>query len=357
MTSVANRDRILASLHGEVPDAIGLAEMIFWPETAERWRGEGLPAESDPGEHFGVDAFRRSLVVDLSLGIEPQVVREDEHVILRRDKNGVTHMEKKGSYTPPIEVDFAVKGWQEWRDYRPAMTPDERRIPADYRALYDADRTAHSLLLYKNPDPCWAAFKVLGYAGTLLKMAEEPDLVVDMMDVFTALIIGQYELLESKGLRFDVAWFNSDVCYRGGMSFSPLMYEHLLLPYHQRLTSFFGARGMPTIFHTCGDVRQMTPLYLRAGVRGLHPLEARAGNDVREFRQLYGSRMVFIGNISVDCLSEGREAIEREIRSKVPVAKEGGAYVFHSDHSIPPTVSMENYGYALQLAEECGRIR
>jgi len=199
-------------------------------------------------------------------------------------------------------------------------------------------------------------FKLLGYAPTLLKMAEEPDLVADMCGVFTDLIIGQYELLTGKGLRFDVAWFNSDICYRGGMSFSPRMYERILLPYHQRLTAYFAARGMPTVFHTCGDVRQLLPLYLRAGVRGIHPLEARAGNDVRELRRLYGTRVVFIGNISADRLSEGREAIEREIRDKVPIAKEGGAYVFHSDHSIPPTVSMDNYRYALDLAAECGRV-
>jgi uroporphyrinogen decarboxylase len=331
--------------------------MIFWPEVVEQWQQEGLPSGRDPGEYFGVDALRRSLTVDLSLRLPPRVMHEDDDIILRRDENGVTHREKKGSYTPPAEIDFAIKGWDEWHAFRPRMVAAEARIPPDWRARYDADRAANSLLLYKNPDPCWAVFKVLGYVPTLLKMAEDAELVTDMVGVFTDLIIGQYELLEGKGLRFDVAWFNSDICYRGGMSFSPRMYEHLLLPYHQRLTAYFAARNMPTVFHTCGDVRQLLPLYIRAGVRGIHPLEARAGNDVRDLCHLYGMQMVFIGNISVDCLSEGKEATEREIRGKVPIAKEGGAYVFHSDHSIPPTVCMENYRYALQLAQECGRIR
>jgi uroporphyrinogen decarboxylase len=356
MTTQLNRDRILASLHGEVPDAVGVAEMNFWPDTVKRWQQEGLPPDADPGVYFGVDALRRSVVPDLTLQMEPRVIREDENAIYRINANGLTLMEKKDSYTPPAEIDSTVKGRADWLKVKPRMQPDESRIPPDYREKYDSDRAANSVLLYKNPDPCWAAFKVLGYENTLIKMAEDPEFVQDMFATFTDLIIGLHEILEGKGLTFDVNWLNSDVCYRNGMLFSPRMYEHMVLPHHQRLTAYFDARGMPTVFHTCGNVQQLVPLYIKAGVRGVHPLEARAGNDVREFRQLYGNQMVFIGNINVDRLSEGNEDIETEIRAKVPVAKQGGAYVFHSDHSIPPTVSLENYRYALELAEACGRL-
>jgi len=357
MTTPINRDRILASLHGEIPDAVGVAEQNFWPDTMLRWRGEGLPDGADPGEYFGVDSLRRSVVPDLSLQLEPRLVREDDNVILKADANGVTHMAKKGSYTPPSEVDFTVRGREDWARFRAGLVPGRQRLQPDFRERYEADRAAHSVLLYKNPDPCWAVFKVLGYEGTLVQIAQDPELLCDMFAVYTDLIIGMYELLAGEGLRFDVAWFNADICYRGGMIFSPRFYRRAILPHIQRLTAYFAARGMPTIYHTCGNVRQLVPLYLEAGVRGLHPLEARAGNDIRELRQLYGDRMVFIGNISADALSGGADDVRREIAAKLPAAKEGGAYVFHSDHSIPPTVSLANYRYALQLAEEYGRIR
>lgn len=357
MTTPANRERILASLHGEVPDSVGIAEMIFWPETVKRWHQEGLPAEVDPGPYFGVDSLGRSIVPDLTLQRKSHVVREDESVILRIDSNGVTTMEKRDSYTPPAEIDFTIKSREDWLKVRGTMIPGENRILPDYQKLYDADRAANSVLLYKNPCPCWAAFKVLGYEQMMFKMADEPELLQDMFLIFTDLIIGLHELFEAKGLKFHVAWFNSDICYRSGMAFSPQTYEKLVLPFHQRLTGYFQARGMPTVFHTCGDVRSLVPLYIKAGIRGLHPLEARAGIDVRELRGRYGNQMVFIGNISADRLSEDKAAIESEISSKVPVAKQGGAYVFHSDHSIPPTVGLENYQYALQLAQEYGRIR
>ena len=356
MTTPANRERILASLHGEVPDAVGIAEMIFWPETIERWHQEGLPPGVDPGPYFGVDSLARSIVPDLTLQMEPRVVREDENVILQLDANGVTKMEKKGSYTPPVEVAFTIKGRDDWHEVKPRMQPGEQRIPSDYQERYDADRAVNGVLLFKNPDPCWAAFRVLGYEQALITMGEDPAFFQDLLGTFTDLIIGLYEILAGRGLKFDVAWCNSDICYRNGMIFSPRMYERLVLPLHQRLTAYFRARGLPTVFHTCGDVRQLVPLYIKAGIRGLHPLEARAGNDVREFRRLYGDQMVYIGNISADRLGESKAEIETEIRQKLSVAKASGAYVFHSDHSVPPTVSLENYRYALQLAEEYGRI-
>ncbi len=44
-----------------------------------------------------------------------------------------------------------------------------------------------------------------------------------------------------------------------------------------------------------------------------------------------------------------------EVRSKVLIAKENGGYIFHSDHSVPPSVSLENYEYVLDLVKRYGK--
>ena len=48
------------------------------------------------------------------------------------------------------------------------------------------------------------------------------------------------------------------------------------------------------------------------------------------------------------------EAIEAELREKIPVAMEGGGYIYHSDHSIPPEVSLETYLHAINVLNEIG---
>jgi uroporphyrinogen decarboxylase len=46
--------------------------------------------------------------------------------------------------------------------------------------------------------------------------------------------------------------------------------------------------------------------------------------------------------------------IEQEIASKVPRARQGGGYLFHSDHSVPDNVSFSQYCRVMELAAHYG---
>lgn len=72
-------------------------------------------------------------------------------------------------------------------------------------------------------------------------------------------------------------------------------------------------------------------------------------------KKIYGNEIVFIGNISADVMSSTKEEIEFEVRTKISTAKQGGGYIFHSDHSVPPSVSFENYCYVIELVEKYGK--
>ena len=43
------------------------------------------------------------------------------------------------------------------------------------------------------------------------------------------------------------------------------------------------------------------------------------------------------------------------MESKILIAKENGGYIYHSDHSVPPSVSFENYKYAIEMVEKYGK--
>ena len=45
---------------------------------------------------------------------------------------------------------------------------------------------------------------------------------------------------------------------------------------------------------------------------------------------------------------------EEEIRTKLTAAKQGGGYVYHSDHSVPSDVSFENYCFAVEMVKKYG---
>ena len=92
-----------------------------------------------------------------------------------------------------------------------------------------------------------------------------------------------------------------------------------------------------------------------AGFEVIQPLEARAGNDVRELKKLWGDRITLMGNINADVIADGDDDdIREEVLSKIVAAKKDGGYIYHIDHSVPPTVSLKNYTLLMALLHEHG---
>jgi len=69
-----------------------------------------------------------------------------------------------------------------------------------------------------------------------------------------------------------------------------------------------------------------------------------------------GNRASLMGNIDIMVLiTNDRDVVEREVVNKIPMAKKGGGYIYHSDHSIPPGVRWETYQYLMELLDQYGR--
>jgi len=62
-----------------------------------------------------------------------------------------------------------------------------------------------------------------------------------------------------------------------------------------------------------------------------------------------------MGGIDVRAMAHPDPAmIEREISTKIPFAKKGGGYIYHSDHSVPSSVSFEQYRRVIELVRKYG---
>lgn len=95
---------------------------------------------------------------------------------------------------------------------------------------------------------------------------------------------------------------------------------------------------------------------IEAGFSCLQPLEVKAGMDVRELKREYGDRLSFMGGIDVRLMrADDPNLIEKEIKDKFRVARKGGGYIYHSDHSIPHDVSFQQYKRVMELVRKYGR--
>jgi uroporphyrinogen decarboxylase len=140
-------------------------------------------------------------------------------------------------------------------------------------------------------------------------------------------------------------YFWEDMCYKGGPLISPKMFREFMLPRYRRITDFARGYGVDVVFvDSDGDVSQLIPLWIEAGINGIYPMEVAAGMDVVQLRREYGKDLLMTGGIDKRVLAAGPAAIEEELELKIPLVEQGG-YIPHIDHAIPHDVPYEHFAY------------
>ena len=195
-----------------------------------------------------------------------------------------------------------------------------------------------------------------GTETVLMAMAEDPGWVRDMLMTRAELCIHIAEQMIGRGFDFDAGWIWDDLGFRERSFFSTDMYRELVMPAHRLICDAFKARGKFMILHSCGYIMELAPLIIETGFDCLQPIEVKAGNDLLGLKRRYGHQLAFMGGIDVRAMADpDPSVIEREIASKISIMKRGGAYIYHSDHSIPDNVSYRQYCRVRDLVAQYGQ--
>ena len=196
--------------------------------------------------------------------------------------------------------------------------------------------------------------RLTGTENMLIGMYEEPEWVTDIFDTYLTTSLNLAQKILDAGYEFDgVFWFD-DMGYKGSPFFSPDDYRTLLKPYHKKAIDWAHERGMVTEMHSCGYIEPLLPDVVDIGLEMLNPLEVKAGMDPDRLKKLYGDKLAFHGGINAQ-LWDNIDLVKAEMERIIPAMKEGGGYVFASDHSIPNSVSFETMTEISRLAHELGR--
>ncbi len=347
-------ERVLCALQHQKPDRVPVHDSP-WQTTVARWHQEGLPAGTTPTEYFGY-AFR-AFTFDISFQL-PELVLEqtDEYTIVRNSLGAVVKNWKHATSTPGY-VEFAVKDRRSWEEYKPLLRWDERRLDwASELARFRSEKEAGWFCHFAGAMDYDRSQGIMGSERLLMAMVDDPEWVREVFATGVQLLIDGAEKMMGRGFAFDGAFLYDDMGYRNGPLFSPQMYRELLFPFHKRIVDFFHGRGLKVILHSCGCVKPLIPDLNKAGFDCLQPLEVKAGMDLVELKKLYGSQLAFMGGIDVWLLALGDPGqLEQEIRRKFAAAMSNGAYIYHSDHSVPDNVSFANYCRVMELVERYGR--
>jgi uroporphyrinogen decarboxylase len=353
---MTSRERVGIVFAGGVPDRVPMQDG-YWDEALDRWQREGLAGEVAGDrdalwDHFGMDI--RQISVDPSFMLPTAVVGEDERYILKQTGDGAVLKYIKGKTSTPGLVSFKVGSRAAWEELKPRLLSIEGRLPVDLAERYRAYRAGDRFVVVCLHDPIEASWSKLGPTYLLESMKLDPAFVTDVFKTITDMNLATCERLLGEGYEIDGGWIWGDIAYGKGMLFSPSMYRELLWPFHKRLVGFFTQRGLPVVYHSDGNLHAVIDLLIEAGIRCLQPLEAKAGMDLLDLKRRYGDRLAFMGNVDFEAIARGAKEAEEEIRRKVGLGKQGGGYIYHSDHSVPPTVSLAEYQRVLDLVRRYG---
>lgn len=359
-----SRQRILAALSGYELDRLPITEIGIWPETIQRWKKEGLPEQLSPADYFGFDKID-FYSFDASLGMQERIISEGPKEKIFSDADGCTYRmftDKPGS---PLLLESSIKGPNDWDKLKDNLNPDIKRflsfdkeivfgevLDKDQSSLYNKSKREDNFTVIVPVEPCWYYLRLLGEEEALATMAQDPDFAGKVIEEYTDFTVEMLKAILSEGYTFDALWVFSDLCYKNGMLFSPLFYMDKVFKHQRRIFDLGKENGMKIIYHCDGFLGEFLPLVLDTGIDCIQPLEVRAGNDVRDYYEKYPGSLSFMGNINMDLFTTSKEAVEAEINAKIRAMKNTNRYLFHSDHSVPDTVSFEMYSFAMDVAKK-----
>ena len=374
-----SRERIKRALSLEEPERVPIQDSL-WVSTVERWRREGMPTDVSPAEYFDYEMV--TFGADVTPRFPVRIVGEDEEYIVETTPFGGLRRQRKDYASTPEWLEFPCHSRQDWERIKKRLRPSKDRVDwgGERPTGLAYDEREESLQVtgrgewrvgLKGCQKAREAGKFTAYAapigfghihqayvGTeelLIAIATEPEWVIDMYETNADLVIANYETMVEGGFEFDGVFFSCDLGYRSRTFFSPQHFEEQLHPTFKRLFGYFRSKGLPVILHSDGQVLEFIPYFIEEGLTCLQPLEVKAGMDLIKLKREYGHRLTFMGGIDVRAMaSADPRAIEEEIRSKFTVAKEGGGYIYHSDHSVPNNVSLAQYKRVMELVREYG---
>jgi uroporphyrinogen decarboxylase len=354
------RERWLAAMHFQPVDHVPDEEFGYWDETLDLWHAQGLPEyvnTMDRGDiYFG---FELRDFAPGSIGLKPgfqyQVLEEDDRHKIVMDFDGATKMVKtEGLPTIPKYLKFPIETRADWDEFKKRLDPSSPgRFPDE--ATWEAWKTQAATT--GRPNGLWIGSLFgwirdwMGFENVSYTIMDDPGLIQDIMDHLTNLtlsVVGR----QAKEFKFDFASMWEDMCFNHGPILPPRYFEEWMVPRLKQITSVLKENGCDVIYVDCdGNINELVPLWLEAGVNCMFPLEVRGGTDPVVLREKYGHDVLLMGGVDKTRLIAGKEEIKKEVARLKPIVEDGG-YIPYVDHRVPPDVTLENYRYYLKLKRE-----
>jgi hypothetical protein len=372
-----NRERALAVLNYQSYDQMPIVHFGFWTETLEKWAREGYismkqaedwkdgnQVDRDISRILGFD-FNWSSTFGCAVDLKPrfrkriiETLPDGSRKVL--DKNGAIILEKDDVVSIPKEIDHLFKGREDWQKlYKWRLKWRQDRLTRSSVRILSGDVTydeggREALLNRDMAQPlgvsCGSLFGYirnwLGVVGLSYLMADDPDLVDEIIDTLGELALQGVKAALGTGAIFDFGHFWEDICFKTGPLISPRFFAAKVGPHYRRITDLLNQNGIHIVSLDCdGKIDELVPVWFENGVNTMFPIEVGTWNaSIKPWRQKYGKELRGVGGMNKVVFAHDRSAIDKEVQRIRDLVDLGG-FIPCPDHRIPPDAKWENVQY------------
>ena len=136
-----------------------------------------------------------------------------------------------------------------------------------------------------------------------------------------------------------------DVAMQNGLMFPPQDFRRYFLPYWKELISMVKSKGIIFSWHCCGNVEDVLPLMIDAGIDVFDVWQTSARNmEVEKFHKRFGKSVCVHGGIDVQkLLASGTSyEIREEVRKIKHLWGKRGGMILGPSHEIVPETPLKN---------------
>jgi len=362
-----NRQRAMAVLNYEAYDRLPIVHFAFWDETVWKWVREGhLTAEEGRDYNlvgrklgFDFDWFDNCVMPvhgmnPLFPAFKPEVVEElpdGSRKIL--DGYGAITLQKADATGIPHEFDHTLKDRKSWEEhYLPRLQFSPERVKtAILEQLKDDSERDLPIGLY-----CGSLLgeirNCLGIVGLSYLVADDEDLMDEIVNTFADLFYKIVEYSLSSGANFDFAHYWEDICFKNGPLISPAFFRKKIGPHYRRISELLWAHDIHIVSLDCdGKIDALIPTWIENGVNTMFPMEVGTWHaSIAPWREKFGREIRGVGGTDKKVFAYDYAAVDAEVERLKPLVELGG-YIPCPDHRIAPDAKWENVQYY------CDRMR
>jgi hypothetical protein len=320
-------ERFRAVMNFQPVDRLPMWEWaMWWDQTIDRWRSEGLPAGYkgvfDISQYFGLDPYMQFWFSTTEATIEAT-----QH-----------------------HVEGIVANMDDYLAVRPRLYPEHDAAIESMRPWAERQRRGDVVVWITFEGWFWFPRTLMNIERQMYAFYDQPELIhrinQDLTDYHTRML---HRI--SKVCVPTFMTVAEDMSYNHGPMLSRNAFDEFLAPYYRQLIPLVRELDIIPIVDTDGDATLMVPWLQDVGIWGVLPLERQAGVDGMQLRKSYPD-LRMIGHYDKMVMNRGEAAIRAEFERLRPLMKTGG-FIPSVDHQTPPGVSLDEYRCYLRLLREC----